>query len=191
MRPVPVTFLRFAFSDQLTMNPCQQLTFGMRSVSGRWKRTLADLSGRVAARGAGLLLVVERAATENNLVNSCVAKVVSFPLPQRSRRFVGLVGSWGSFDLPATSAETVGLGVAGKQSEPVFTGWAIARNLDIPLAEAGGTLRCNRESACLFPAQNPQISMKMRQSNSRIGVDVVGNDWLKIRRAIGEPVQGR
>ena len=29
MRPVPVTFLRFAFSDQLSvMRPCQRLTLG-------------------------------------------------------------------------------------------------------------------------------------------------------------------
>jgi hypothetical protein len=65
MRPVPVTFLRFAFSDQLTVMGRQCLTLGMRSVSRRWERTLADLGGRVAARGAGLLLVVERAATGN------------------------------------------------------------------------------------------------------------------------------
>ena len=137
MRPVPVTFLRFAFSDQLSvMHPCQRLTLG--KALGRkpkrascWKRTLADLSGRVAARSAGLLLVVERTATgENNLLSIPAVHTSYRPLVLLAKRSSRLVlGPGVRVDLPATSAETVGLGVAGNKSQdPWSTSDALAGN---------------------------------------------------------------
>lgn len=81
MRPVPVVFLRFAFSPQLTVFPalvhCPRAGSsdspmpsgeGMdssESFTGRElsRRTLPGLSGGVSARGAGVLLDVHRAAT--------------------------------------------------------------------------------------------------------------------------------
>jgi hypothetical protein len=60
MRPVPVVFLRIAFSPQLT-TACQSLS--LSHGDGVGERTLAGLGRRVAARGAGVLLDVEGATT--------------------------------------------------------------------------------------------------------------------------------
>ena len=84
MRPVPVVFLRFAFSPQLTVESPVSAVFlfhvanfmpvapgegeqagdflGRRILS---KRTLPGLSGGVSARRAGVLLDVHGAATWN------------------------------------------------------------------------------------------------------------------------------
>lgn len=80
MRPVPSVLLRLAFSLQLSIpsHSCQytcsgfirsQLTIRGRSISARARRqagacgrTLPHRSSRVAARGTGVLLDVERAA---------------------------------------------------------------------------------------------------------------------------------
>ena len=53
MRPVPVTFLRFAFSDQLSvMRPCQRLTLGEK-LGGKPKDSLAagNVHLRILAAG--------------------------------------------------------------------------------------------------------------------------------------------
>lgn len=53
----------------------------------------------------------------------------------------------GWFDLPATPAETVGLVVAVvKESEFVLQDEKKWGHMNVPLAEAGGTLRCSRVS---------------------------------------------
>ena len=61
IRPVPVVFLRLAFSPQLSafkqVNMPQVNTVGVAGL------TLSDLGRGVAARGAGVLLDVERATT--------------------------------------------------------------------------------------------------------------------------------
>lgn len=59
MRPVPVVFLRLAFSPQLSAS-CQFLCSVGRDVVGQ--HTLPGLSGGVSTRGAGVLLDVEGAA---------------------------------------------------------------------------------------------------------------------------------
>ncbi len=82
-RPVPVTFLRLAFSDQLSVSSCQNFSspvwavWHARLLSTRHgieharkhfrlvgQRTLANLSSRVSARSAGVLLVVHGAASK-------------------------------------------------------------------------------------------------------------------------------
>lgn len=76
MRPVPVVFLLNALAAQLSA-PVRQyfqspdLTDGAHCIcDGRCVRTLPDLSSRVAAVCAGVLLDVERAA-------ACVDNIVS------------------------------------------------------------------------------------------------------------------
>ena len=97
MRPVPVTFLRFAFSDQLSvMRPCQRLALGQRLhrswILRCWKRTLADLSGGVAAPGADLLLVVERPAA-GELSMSALQELYCRLVLSPNARVVSLIGS--------------------------------------------------------------------------------------------------
>lgn len=83
IRPVPVTFLRFAFSDQLTVQPsCQRLSpqrgSRKRKIFGHWEHTFAGLSSRVATRSAHLLLEVEGPAAEDKRrVNSRNPRVLS------------------------------------------------------------------------------------------------------------------
>ena len=97
MRPVPVTFLRFAFSDQLSVvRPCQRLAVGQR-LRRSWilrccKRTLADLSGGVAAPGADLLLVVERPAA-GELSMSALQELYCRLVLSPNARVVSLIGS--------------------------------------------------------------------------------------------------
>lgn len=107
MRPVPVVFLRLAFSDQLTVfrvtlvSHLLPLSFSLTSPlpnrrsnhRDREMRTLANLGGRVSARGAGLGLVVERTATAPaaeavGLVVPVVA--VSSGVERRRSRIVGI-----------------------------------------------------------------------------------------------------
>jgi hypothetical protein len=104
IRPVPVTFLRFAFSDQLSvMRPCQRLTTREETRAeperyGCWQRTLAGLSSRVAARGANLLLVVERPAAVESSCQCLPRKdrhVSLFVLAKQPSRLVPIVGSMG------------------------------------------------------------------------------------------------
>jgi hypothetical protein len=66
MRPVPVVFLRLAFSPQLTV-----LCYSQSTVSFGVERTLADLGSGVSARGAGVLLDVEGATTWRVFVSIC------------------------------------------------------------------------------------------------------------------------
>lgn len=100
---------------------------GRLQKAGCPRRTLADLGSRVAARGAGLLLVVERPATIERIFRQFLSRknrpVLLSSSPGDRASLVPLAGAGIRVDLPATSAETVGLVVA--------------------LAEAGGTLRCS------------------------------------------------
>lgn len=78
MRPVPVVFLRLAFSPQLTAR-CQLRTswFGNRVLlDSAGSRTLPGLSSRVAARSAGVLLDVEGATTWVLLAEFSVHRVL-------------------------------------------------------------------------------------------------------------------
>jgi hypothetical protein len=65
MRPVPVVFLRLAFSPQLTAwcQLCASCFEDRVLLDSTGSRTLPGLSSRVAARGAGVLLDVEGATT--------------------------------------------------------------------------------------------------------------------------------
>lgn len=62
MRPVPVVFLRLAFSPQLTIITCQ-LRYSVSMDGLQYQRTLAGLSSGVSTRGASVLLDVKGAAT--------------------------------------------------------------------------------------------------------------------------------
>lgn len=117
IRPVPVTFLRFAFSDQLSAPYPSAVSLKLSSTDGR-KPTLADLSSRVAARSASLLLVVERPATNKAIPGQFLPGKTTSRDPLRptlgsSRLF----GSRLRVDLPASLADTVGLVVAGKSCQ--------------------------------------------------------------------------
>jgi hypothetical protein len=78
-----------------------------------WKHTLADLSSGVAAPSADLLLVVERPAA-GEVVSPCPKNriAVSNSLPTGWLVSLQVLDQGFVFDLPAASAETVGLGVA-------------------------------------------------------------------------------
>ena len=98
MRPVPVVFLRLAFSLQLSVSrACVSLmrARGCRVRSGQ--RTLSGLGGGVAARSAGVLLDVKRAATCRRDPKS--AQLIHLELSRR-------------VELTASSAQNVRLVVA-------------------------------------------------------------------------------
>lgn len=122
--------------------------------SGCWKRTLADLGGGVAARRAGFLLVVERAATvEKRLVNLCPAIVLSVSSTIESLRSIHRSG--GSSTYPQRLQRPwVLVWLAMTVRIHVRSGRFLRRVFNIPLAEAGGTLRCNCVSALTPPIMN-------------------------------------
>jgi hypothetical protein len=76
MRPVPVVFLRLAFSPQLTV-----LCYSQFTVSFEVEHTLADLGSGVSARGAGVLLDVEGATTCKRFLSA----YVPWPMPRPSK----------------------------------------------------------------------------------------------------------
>lgn len=63
MRPVPVVFLLFAFSDQLSTGSIRTSSVEeWKGRAGRRNCTLPSFGGRVSTRCTGVLLDVERAA---------------------------------------------------------------------------------------------------------------------------------
>jgi hypothetical protein len=77
MRPVPVVFLRLAFSPQLTV-----LCYSQSTVSFGVEHTLADLGSGVSARGAGVLLDVEGATTWR-ILSAYVPRAIPRPSKRR------------------------------------------------------------------------------------------------------------
>lgn len=164
IRPVPVTFLRFAFSDQLSASQSRQWLRPRLSdmASVCWKRTLAGLSSRVAARSANLLLVVERPAAggeRNRLVNLRCPRPLR-PRESQSRRSSASKQSVG-VDLPAASAETVGLVVAGNSSQrscSTQSVWKACRTYRLPKLEVPfAVVVCQR---AVSPTQDVRVFVK-------------------------------
>ena len=110
MRPVPVVFLRLAFSDQLSISPSNVShlfpisfypSFSLLG-SSEGKRTLADLGGRVSARRALLGLVVEGAAATPaaEAVGLVVPSMLLVPSRPRARVVVGSVYRLPKLEVP-------------------------------------------------------------------------------------------
>lgn len=99
MRPVPVVFLRLAFSLQLSVLQAWVSLLHARGCRVRsWQHTLSGLSGGVTARSAGVLLDVKRAATCRREIPKS-AKLIHLELSRR-------------VELTASSAQNVRLVVA-------------------------------------------------------------------------------